>query len=192
MVKYLLCLVLSLSCATVNPRDTKSPTDLIEIGDIDDLMVVLVSQQLDEVPDNSHVTLRIDSFGGSVMVGLELIQYVEDTKRTRGITTTCLVDSKAYSMGMVILQSGACDTRAMRMHSTLLAHRASGQVRGNAAELTDTAGLLRALDRAMVLMMAARMHMDPAELAARIGDGGMGWVMAADEALATGAVDLIK
>lgn len=191
-----LCVLLAvtfLGCAAARmPLSTRPvPRPTATIAEFDEVTVDAVKTALDAAVPGSTVTLRISSYGGSIRYGLQLIQAVEDAKVEHGLRTVCLVDGPAYSMAFDLLQSGACDTRVMRLHSTLLAHRASREASGNMAALSEAARVLAALDRAFVLAAADRMGMTPEALQARIGDGPAGWIMAADEALAVHAVDAV-
>ncbi len=134
-----------------------------------------------------HVTFNIDSYGGSIFAGFEFIKHVESFKKQHGVTTTCIVDVKAYSMGFAFLQSGACDERLMTKRSTLLAHGGSTRLQGNAEDLKSGLAFLQNLDRALAEMIAGRMGMPVANYLARVK--GTDWTMSWADAVGFNAVD---
>lgn len=187
---FLTALLVS-SCIPTRTSPTAGYVDkaqgIIEIGDVDDRSMAYVLGKVQErvAAGDRVVMLRIDSFGGSVFAGLDFIKNMDEVRK-RGVRVECVVDSKAMSMGFVILQS-VCDRRLMTRRSVLLAHEAASKIEGNATELESEAAFLRALSKALAGVCADRMGMTLADFEARIA--GRDWVMASDEALAVHAVD---
>lgn len=105
-----------------------------------------------QVPE---IWIRINSDGGSIYAGLDLIQQVESLKTP----VVCVVDYRAISMGFAFLQSNACDRRLMTKRSHLMAHEASAGSGGNADQHRDIAQALDAVTSSLVGMMADRMEM---------------------------------
>ena len=133
------------------------------------------------------VVFNIDSNGGSIFGGLALIKFIEDVKKARGVHTVCVVDTHAYSMGLVFLQSSACDDRYMTRRSTLLAHNGSTEAEGTANEIHNTEQMLRQLSLAMAQLVSDRLHMPLKDYQAKIEHGD--WMFGSEEALKIGAVD---
>lgn len=133
------------------------------------------------------ITFQINSFGGSVFGGMELIQAIEVVKKTTGVQTICVVDSKAYSMGAAFLESGACDVRLMTKRSTLLFHNGSTAAEGTVEVLRETAELMAGLNDALAEICAGRMLITTEQYQERIAKGA--WTMSWREALAVGAID---
>jgi ATP-dependent protease ClpP protease subunit len=109
--------------------------------------------------------------------------------RSSRAPTRCTVDGMAASMAAVVLE--ACSIREAKSYSVILFHEArvmpSGPMRR--ADLQEQADTLGALNHAMALIVAPRLHMDVAVFAARIAAGD--WAMAADQALAARAIDTV-
>lgn len=166
-------------------------SDYVELGDIDALSAMVVAEEFKVKAKAGHkrITIRISSDGGSVFAGLDMIKDIVDAKEAYGVKTVCLVDNRAYSMAMVVLQSAACDVRAMKPYATLMIHHASVKTQGTADDLDDTSLILKAIDRAMLTIVANRMKMPIDELYKRIDRRD--WWMAGEEALKVRAVDVI-
>lgn len=163
------------------------PAGMIEITDFGDAELAPVLEKATELVDKGDKTLlfRINSFGGSIFAGMDLILAIEDLKK-RGVTVQCVVDFKAMSMGFVFLQS-VCDERLMTKRSTLLTHNGSTSTRGTVEQIQEDAQLLAALNESMASTCADRLGMGLDEYKAKIAPGA--WTMAWREALAVNAVD---
>lgn len=163
------------------------PAGMIEITDFDDAQLAPVLEKATELVDGGERTLlfRINSFGGSIFAGMDLILAVDGLKK-RGVTIQCVVDFKAMSMGFVFLQS-VCDERLMTKRSTLLTHNGSTSTRGTVEQITEDAVLLAALNESMASVCADRMGMDLDVYRAKIAGGA--WTFAWREALAVNAID---
>ena len=160
---------------------------MIEIADVDRASVDAIKTKLDEFAhdDNvSEVWLRINSHGGEVDAGLELIQAFDHYKKP----LTCVVDVKAWSMGMSILEG--CPHRVMTRRSTLMMHEVLVQTAsGNAHDLADTASAVRAMTESLIQIAAGRMHLTANDIRAHIA--GKQWWIDVEEALDVGAIDAI-
>lgn len=195
-------LALAVGCAAHAPRNavalsaapapayvfTPAPLgQYVEIGDFDDEGLMAMYAGLIERLEagDKVIYFRINSFGGSIFGGLDYMRVVNDVRKA-GIRTVCVVDTRAYSMGAVFLE-GACDERYLTKRSTLLFHNGSTEAAGNANDLREAVALLDALNRSMALVVAGRLGMALDEYEARIAKHS--WILAADEALAVGAVD---
>ena len=194
----LLVLCLLVGCRTIPVNEEPSELNItadgapveVQIGDVTEELLYSVKSQLD---DTSHkaLVLTIDSYGGSVEAGIQIIKYLEAYIAKNGTRVTCIVDHKAMSMGLVLLESGACQYRMATSRSLLLAHHASVQIRGGrtAQELRDLAEELEAVDAAILEMIARRMGMSYEDLLKKIDHKD--WMFSAFEALALNAIDEI-
>ncbi len=181
--------------ASVDPKlpataqaDGGAPVGMVPMGDFSEAGITEAWEKFDArvAAGDRVVWFRIDSFGGMIYPGLDLMQHVDEW-RAMGGRTVCVVDTHAMSMGAVFLE-GACDERYMTARATLLFHNASVDgAGGNARELEETAGRLRAISRALALVCSNRMGMALDVYLARVEAGD--WMMAADEAVALGAAD---
>ncbi len=159
---------------------------MLEIREFDMPTAKGLSKKLTELDGKGHDTIyiKINSYGGSIHWGMEIIQRLESMKTP----ITCIVDWKAYSMGAFLLESPACDTRLMTKRSTLLFHEAlANETGGNAHELRDTADHLEAISQALIAGTAERLKISEAELTAKITHKN--WTMSYKTALEIGAID---
>lgn len=169
--------------------DAEQSGGMITIGDFDAEVLNPAMIKFDQrvAAGDKTITFRINSFGGSIFLGLDVIQYIGDVKRAHNIRTVCIVDNRAYSMGAAFLESDACDTRLMTPRSTLLFHNASGGAEGTSEQIAEAAQMLAALNEAMARLCSARMHVTLEFYRNKIAT--QAWTMAAAEAIVTGAVD---
>jgi ATP-dependent protease ClpP protease subunit len=139
------------------------------------------------VSTNKSITLRIDSYGGSIFDGQDFISKVTALKRAEQFTVTCISTTRAISMGFVLLQSPVCDTRLMTKSAILLAHNGSTRTAGTVEQIQEDAELLKALNEAMAEMICARIKLSVEEYKAKIALKA--WTMSWAEAVEVGAVD---
>ncbi len=195
-------LALAFLCCSAAPRateiaryDARGPTagyvygNTVDVGTVDELSMADTYIQFSELAFKGakEVTLRIDSFGGSIFLGNRVIRELEDLKKRHGMTVTCIVDGSAYSMGAVILQSPLCDRRLATARSTILFHNGSSGVRGTAEDLREAATFLEALNESMALVVSARLGISLEEYRSRIAHAD--WIMAVPQALGFNVID---
>ncbi len=164
-------------------------SNVVDVGDVDEGPMILAYQRIADLADSgaTEITLRIDSFGGSIFLGNTWIKAVEDLKKQHNIRVTCIVDGAAYSMGAVILESPVCDTRLMTKRSTILFHNGSSGAKGTAEDLRQAAAFLDALNVSMGLVVADRLGMALDAYQAKIAHAD--WMMAGPEAIRANVVD---
>jgi ATP-dependent protease ClpP protease subunit len=165
-------------------------TPTLDVGPVDAETLTPVLLQLEALAKagTTHVTLRIDSPGGSIFTGLRFIRMVEDIRKAHGVRVSCVVDGAAYSMAAVILESPACDERLATSRSTFLFHNGKADgAGGSAGELASAARMLEAMNEALAALVAERMGMTPKQYRAKVAGGD--WVMAAPEAIANHVID---
>ncbi len=184
--------LLFLSCQSTNAKaraepesGTLGPIVMLEIQDVDDNTVAGLKERLAEfeVDPNIHeVWLRINSHGGSVEAGFDLIQTFDHYKKS----LTCVVDVRAWSMGMSLLEG--CPHRLMTKRSSLMMHEVLVQgVSGNAHEMQNPADTTRVLTESLIQLAAGRLKLSANDIRAKIT--GKQWWIDADEALDIGAID---
>ncbi len=153
-------------------------------GGISDGLMQKAQKAVLDFNEQSHepIWLVINSGGGSVEAGLVLI----DTMRSLESPIYCLVESKAYSMGAIIL--AFCDKRYALDHATIMLHEASygtaGEDPTNRSRLDFLARYLDGLH----VEIAARLKMAPDKYRARIRDA---WWLLASEAEKAGVIDAV-
>lgn len=183
--KTLALLTLFLTTCTFAQSSQPEPVDervMVEIQDFDEPHVTAVINQIEKFQKQGKADLwiRINSNGGEVFQGMRLVQAVEQFDGK----VTCVVDTRALSMGFFFLES--CDTRLATKRSLFMAHGPSSRASGNPQELAQQAELLRVMESAM-LELCDKMEMSKDELWAKLslGDWWFGW----EEAIKVGAID---
>ena len=129
--------------------------------------------------DVDEITVRINSYGGSVTDGLAIYNAL---KRHKARVTTA-IDGAAYSIASLIAMAG--DEVEMAENAMLMIHAPWGGVMGNAAALRDYADLLDKMAGAMASSYAQRSGQSLEDILALLTDGADHWYTA-DEALAAG------
>lgn len=137
------------------------------------------------------IFMEISTNGGSVGAGFELSKAMENAK----VPVVCIVDDKAVSMGMYLLQS--CDYRSMTKRSYLMTHQPAITTEwgGHENEWRGVADLLSVLNAAMIEHIIARTNVSADEIKAKISGGAewwMGWQEASDRKFVDAVVDSSK
>lgn len=133
----------------------------------------------------AHVTMTIDSPGGSVGAGLDLVDAMRAAQRS-GTRITCVTDGWAASMAAYTFQ--ACDVRLMTRQSAVMFHTVSVQfASGNQYDFERLARKMAGVNKMLAVFIAGRMGMPIAEYEARVTDRD--WWLGWEEALAAGAAD---
>jgi ATP-dependent Clp endopeptidase proteolytic subunit ClpP len=118
-----------------------------------------IAAALATIGSNKHVTVRLNTPGGSVDDGIAIFNML---KRHKGGVTTA-VDSLAASMGSYLLQAGS--TRIVAENAMVMIHDPWSIAIGNAAELHKTAEVLAKYGERMIPEYAARSGQTPEAVA---------------------------
>ena len=133
-----------------------------------------------DAQSDEPIWLRINSPGGSVAAGLVLL----DTMQAIDSPVYCVVESRAYSMGAIILTF--CEKRYALEHATIMLHEASWGTAGeDPSNRSEFDFVTRYLDRLHV-KIAKRLNMSMKAYRAKIRDA---WWLMADEAKKAGVID---
>ncbi|WP_341674952.1 ClpP-like prohead protease/major capsid protein fusion protein [Niveibacterium sp. SC-1] len=132
----------------------------------------------------SALTVRINSFGGSVPDGIAIYNAL----KRHAATVTIAIDGVAMSIASLIAMAG--DTVEMAENAMLMIHAPWSYVAGNAPELREAADMLDQYAAAMSTSYAAKTGRDQAEMLALVTDGKDHYFTAA-EALAGGFIDSV-
>ena len=134
--------------------------------------------------DADTITLRINSFGGSVPDGLAIYNAL----KRHPAAVDVQVDGVAISCAGYIAMAG--DTVTMAENAMLMIHAPWGIAVGNSAELRDQADVLDKYASAMATSYAAKSGKSVPEAMALLTDGKDHWFTAA-EAHAEGFADTV-
>lgn len=129
--------------------------------------------------DADAITVRINSYGGSVTDGIAIYNAI---KRHKASVTTA-IDGAAYSIASLIAMAG--DRVEMAENAMLMIHAPWGGVMGNSAVMRDYADLLDKMAGAMASAYANCSGKSTDDILAMLTDGQDHW-FSADEALAEG------
>ena len=134
--------------------------------------------------DADTITLRINSYGGSVPDGLAIYNALQRHPAAIDVQ----VDGVAISCAGYIAMAG--DTMTMAANAMLMIHAPWGMAIGNAAELRDQADMLDKYAAAMATSYATKSGKSRAECMALLTDGKDHW-FTADEAHSEGFADQV-
>ncbi|MCU0810127.1 MAG: phage major capsid protein [Thiobacillaceae bacterium] len=131
--------------------------------------------------DVDAMTVRINSYGGSVSDGLAIYNAL----RRHKASVTTAIDGAAYSIASLIAMAG--DQVQMAENAMLMIHAPWGGVIGNSAEMREYADVLDKMAVAMASSYVQRSGMSMDDVLALLQDGADHWYTAA-EALEAGFV----
>lgn len=133
--------------------------------------------------DVEQLTVRINSYGGSVTDGIAIHNAL---KRHKAHVTT-VIDGIAASISSLIAMAG--DSVEMAENAQIMVHAPWGWQQGNSAAMRDYADMLDSWADAMSTTYAAKTGSDKAEWLALLTDGKDHWYTA-EQALAAKLIDL--
>lgn len=134
--------------------------------------------------DVDTISLRINSYGGSVPDGLAIYNAL----RRHSAAVNVFVDGVAISCASYIAMAG--DTITMAKNSQMMIHAPWSYAGGNAVELREQADILDRYAKAMASAYADKSGKTYEEALAILTDGKDHWFLA-DEALAEGFADAV-
>ncbi|MGE3773430.1 MAG: head maturation protease, ClpP-related, partial [Gammaproteobacteria bacterium] len=132
--------------------------------------------------DVEELTVRINSFGGSVSDGLAMYNAIKRHKAA----VTVSIDGIAASIASLVAMAG--DTVEMAENALLMIHAPWGAAIGNSAAMREFADTLDTWAAAMATSYAAKTGRDQAEMLALLSDGQDHWY-SAEEARDAGFAD---
>lgn len=132
--------------------------------------------------DVDELTVRINSYGGSVSDGIAIHNALKRHKAN----VTVVIDAVAASIASLIAMAG--DTVEMAENALLMIHAPWSYASGNSAELRKFADLLDTWADAMATSYAGKTGRDKAEMLALLTDGEDHW-FTAEQALGEKFVD---
>ena len=132
--------------------------------------------------DVSALTVRINSYGGSVTDGVAIYNALKRHKAT----VTTVIDGIAASIASLIAMAG--DTVEMADNAMLMIHAPWMYTGGNSASLREDADMLDSYAEAMATSYIAKTGGDKAEILALLQDGKDHWYTA-EQAIAANFAD---
>lgn len=134
--------------------------------------------------DVDTITVRINSYGGSVSDGIAIHNAI----RRHPATVTTSIEGVAASIASLIAMAG--DHVEIAANALLMIHAPWSYAMGNSAELREYADMLDTWAEAMSVSYAAQTGRDKTEMLALLTDGEDHW-FTAEQALAEGFVDSV-
>ena len=152
------------------------------MGPVSSASVDEVERAILSSDESSPLLLYIDSPGGSVFDGLDLVQ----TMQASGRRIIC-VANQAISMAFYIFL--ACDERYITPNAILMQHVSSYAISGEEPNNYTKSRLLRRVSKAMDHEQAKRLNMTYAEFRKKIRDD---WWIFGTEAISVGAASGVR
>lgn len=134
--------------------------------------------------DVDQLTVRINSYGGSVSDGIAIYNAIKRHKAS----TTVAIDGVAVSIASLIAMAG--DTVEMAGNALMMIHAPWGYASGNAKDMRETADTLDKYAQAMSSSYTDKTGKTADEVMAWLSDGADHWFTAA-EALAEGLINTV-
>lgn len=135
--------------------------------------------------DADQITVRINSYGGSVTDGIAIYNAI----KRHPANVTISIEAAAYSIASLIAMAG--DSIEMADNALLMIHAPWGYTAGNSAEMRDMADTLDKYALAMSSSYVAKTGMASDQVLALLTDGKDHWYTA-QEALDAGFIDSIS
>ena len=160
-----------------------SQNTIVVNTEINDSAYFNFSQALHEVK-RKNVLLYIDSLGGSVLAGAQMIHLAQSMKQAKGLTYTCLIQNAA-SMAFAIVQS-VCDYRVISPTSVLMQHQIAFGTGGQIERINSLVRMVKDLERYLNQVQAKRLGLTEKAFRAKITND---WFLVGSDAITNKAAD---
>lgn len=151
------------------------------VTDVNSESVFYTIKKLNELDKTKTRYLYIESPGGEVISGLDLVEYLRSDD---GKGIVC-VANKAASMAFVTLQS--CETRLVVETTLLMSHGISGGTGGDVHTIKKQLEFMEKLETMLLELIANRIGISVETLRSR--QNPEWWIVGAKEAIKEGAAD---
>jgi ATP-dependent protease ClpP protease subunit len=141
-----------LNFENVDTIELTKKNNLILRGSVDEESVSNIIYEINKVYNKSSIYLFLDTPGGEVTYGLQLINEIKKNN------ISCIAQ-KAYSMGFAILQ--ACKRRYILPHSSVMQHQISFGIGGELGKIKAHTLLVDQYNSFLIEMQSKRIHMHP-------------------------------
>lgn len=149
----------------------------------------IVRKAIANADPKKDIELYINSQGGSVFAGNEMINALQDWKASTGNKINVVVGAMAASMGSSILISVA-DKISVHSNSKIMFHGAWGGAIGGAESMKDYGELLSKINADIKVKLLSKFDLDADVVNEWFSEGREGWLNA-DEAKTIGMADEI-
>ena len=176
----------ALELVETQAETNRGPVVMLELdGEVnEDTVGPLIAKMKElDAAGQPEIWLRLNSGGGSVSAGLDLMTEIESLKAR----TTCVADWRSMSMAFSILES--CQTRLAVPQALMMMHAPSTEVSGNENKVRQDLEVLQALRSIMVSKLAKRIKLSREEIEHHMDTHA--YYITADEALRIGAIDKV-
>lgn len=175
--------------AKVRAADAPATAEIFIYGDIGESWwgeSVTAAEFVKEIAalDADRITVRINSYGGSVSDGIAIYNAIKRHKAS----VTVAIDGVAVSIASLIAMAG--DTVEMAENALMMIHAPWGAAVGNSADMREFADVLDKYAQAMSTSYSAKSGKSVDDILALLTDGTDHWLTAA-EAQAEGYVDTV-
>lgn len=143
-----------------------------------------VRKQIEELDTKKDIDLYINSPGGSVFSGNEMINTLQDWKIKNGKKINVTIGAMAASMGSAIMVSVG-DTTKVHTNSKIMFHSAKGGNEGGPEAMRDTAELLEQINSDIKVKLLSKYDLAPETIEEWFKEGREGWI-SSDEAMKIG------
>lgn len=152
-------------------------------GEVNDASVEPLIAKMKELDaaGQPEIWLKLNSNGGSVSSGLDLITTIEGLHAR----TTCVADWRSMSMAFSILES--CNQRLAVPQALMMMHAPSTEVAGKASALKQDIEILQAMRTIMVGKLAKRLKISREEIEHHMDTHD--YFITVEEATKIGAID---
>ena len=136
-------------------------------------------KQIEQAKKDEDLTCYINSPGGSVFAGGEMINALVSWKAATGKKVKCEVGSMAASMAAVMIIQAA-DSVAVHKNTKIMFHGASTETAGGEQAHKDTMDLLNKINAECKITLTGKYNLDPAKVDEWFAEGRAGWLTAED------------
>jgi ATP-dependent protease ClpP protease subunit len=185
--------------------ESKDPTKISQVMVPSPIPVVYVSEfteesskkfvdQLDAAVNVGAgiVLVSIDSYGGSVLSLLSMVNHVEAHQKA-GVIIATSVEGKAMSAGSVLFASGTNGYRFVGPYSTILIHSVSSQAGGKVPDLINDIEEATRLNNLLFTILARKSGKPDSYFMDLVrSKGGVDWFISPKEAVSLGLANKIK
>lgn len=146
---------------------------------------------LEAMKANAPLELHINSPGGSVFAGNEMINAINDWIKRTGQSVEITVGAMAASMAAAMVVSVNASKVKVHKNSKIMFHGAFAATEGGAEAHKDEAELLTKINNDLKAVLVSRYKLSPEQVDSWFAEGRAGWLTADDAVKAGIAAEII-